>query len=116
MTKDDVLKGARGRPVPFEFDGCTVLLMPLQVRDRLELFEYVREHGQEPGSGIELQRRLVLKAVSDESGRPLLEPGDLDGFALPTFEAIAAEVSRRNGTDGKAAGEPGKGGSPTTTS
>lgn len=115
MTKADVLAGAKGRPLPFEFDGFTFLLRPLNVADRLELFEYLREHGKEPGSGIEVQRRIVLKAVCDEAGNLLLESADLEGFGLPTFEAIADEASRRSGTDGKASGEPGKEPSPTTS-
>ncbi|VTS03530.1 unnamed protein product [Gemmata massiliana] len=116
MTKDDVLKGARGKPVPFEFDGLTLLLRPLSFGERSELFAWGREHAQEPGSGLALQARLVLFAVCDESGSPILEPADLNQFGVGLVDALAQEIARRNGIDGQGAGEPGKGPSPTTPS
>lgn len=116
MTKADVLAGARGKPVPFEFEGFGCLLRPLTFGERQELFEWSREHGTEPGSGLTLQAKVVALAVCDAGGNKLLEEADLIGFAVPIAEAIATEVARRNGVEGKAAGEPGKGGSPTTTS
>ncbi len=116
MTKDDVLRAARGKPVPFEFDGFGCLLRPLSYGERQELFAWGREHAQEPGSGLVLQGRLVLMTVCDENGGPLLEPGDLAQFGGLLVDAIAIEVTRRNGIDGQGAGEPGKGASPTTTS
>lgn len=116
MTKADVLAGARGRPVPFEFDGFRCLLRPLSFGERQELFQWSRDHGEEPGSGLALQAKVVAMAVCDEAGNRLLDESDLVGFAVPIAEAVATEVARRNGVDGKAAGEPGKGASPTTTS
>jgi hypothetical protein len=121
MTKDDVLKGARGKPTPFKLqraDGQVFecLLRPMTYGERRELFDFSRDHGNEPGSGMELQARVVTLTVCDESGKPLLEPADLGGFDVEVIEAIAAEVARRNGVDGRKAGEPGKGESPTTPS
>ena len=116
MTRDDVLRGARGKPVPFEFDGFTCLLRPLSYGERQELFAWSRDRGQEPGSGLALQGRLVLMAVCDENGATLLEPGDLNQFGGPLVDALALEVARRNALDGQGAGEPGKGQSPTTPS
>lgn len=116
MTKADLLAGARGRPVPFELDGFSCLLRPLTFGDRQALFDYIRERGEEPGSGVGLQAKIVTLAVCDEQGQPLLTEADLAGFAVPIAEAIATEVARRNGIDGKGAGAPGKAASPTTTS
>ncbi|AMV30055.1 hypothetical protein VT84_37020 [Gemmata sp. SH-PL17] len=116
MTKDDVLRAARGKPVPFEFDGFTCLLRPLSYGERQELFAWGREHAQEQGSGLALQGRLVLMALCDETGVALLEPTDLNQFGGPLVDAIALEITRRNGLDGQGSGEPGKGQSPTTPS
>ncbi len=121
MTKDDVLKGARGKPTPFEFargDGQTFkcLLRPLTYGERRDLFDFSRDHGNEPGSGMELQARILTLTVCDENGKPLLEPADLRDVDVEVIEAVAAEVARRNGVDGRKAGEPGKGESPTTPS
>lgn len=116
MTKADVLAGARGKPVPFEFEGFRCLLRPLSFGERSDLFAWSREYGDKPGSGLELQGKVVLLAVSDEQGVPLLAEPDLRDIDGRIMEAITAEVARRNGVDGKAAGEPGKGASPTTTS
>jgi len=116
VTKTDVLNGAKGKPVPFEFEGFTCLLRPLLWPERHALIEYVRDHGSEPGSGLELQTRFVLAGVSDADGKPLLERDDIEAFSVTIADAVAKEVAKRNGLDGKAAGEPGKGASPTTTS
>lgn len=116
MTKADVLAGAKGKPVPFEFEGFKCLLRPLSFGERSDLFAWSREHGEEPGSGLVLQGKVVLLAVSDENGSPLLDEPDLREIDGRIMEAISTEVARRNGVDGKAAGEPGKGASPTTTS
>lgn len=116
MTKSDVIAGARGKPVLFEFEGFRCLLRPLSFGERSDLFAWSRAHGEEPGSGLELQTKVALLGVCDEKGAPLLEAADLREFDGRVVEAISSEVARRNGVDGKAAGEPGKGASPTTTS
>lgn len=116
MTKQDVLNGARGKPVPFTGpDGFACLLRPLKWGERKELLEWLREHGEEPGSAMLLQEKFIVAAVCDESGAPILTAEDLNGFDGPTADAVANEVAKRNGLDGKA-GEPGKSPSPATTS
>lgn len=121
MTKEDVLKGAKGKPAPFTLnrDGCEpfkCLLRPLTYGERRDLFDFSQQHGTEPGSGMELQARVVTLTVCDAEGKPILDAADLRGFDVEVIEAIAAEVARRNGIDGKKAGEPGKDTSPTTPS
>jgi hypothetical protein len=107
VNKQDVLKGARGKPVPFEADGFRCFLRPLTWGERRELFEWGRENGEKPGSGLELQERMILAALCDEGGKPLLEAADLKEFDGPLMDALAKEITRRNALDGKA-GEPGK--------
>ncbi len=109
MTKADLLSAAKGKPVPFEGpDGFSCLLRPLTWGERKGLFEWLGAHRDDPGSGLELDQKLILAAVCDEAGVNVLDPEDLTGFALHVSEAIAKEVAKRNGMDGKA-GEPGKG-------
>lgn len=116
MTKQDVINGARGKPAPFDGpDGFACLLRPLTWGERKELLEWLRQHGEEPGSAMLLQEKFLLAGVSDDQGKPLLAAEDLAGFAGPIADAVAKEVARRNGLDG-GAGEPGKSPSPTTTS
>lgn len=108
MTKADLLSAARGKPVSFDGpDGFTCLLRPLSWGERKELFDWLTAHRDEPGSGLELESRLITLAVCDGSGATLLVAGDLTDFALNVSDAVAKEVARRNGMDGKA-GEPGK--------
>lgn len=108
MTKADVLAGARGKPVPFESDGFKCLLRPLSFGERQDLFAWLQSHRDEPGSALVLQAKLIVSGVCDEAGLPLLEPADVRDFGGPLADELAKEIGRRNGLDGKAAGEPGK--------
>lgn len=98
MTAQDVIAGAKGKPVPFEFDGFSCLLRPLTYGERNELFAW-RERN-DPKLGEELPRWLLTRAVCDESGRPILAPGDLDGFDLRVVDAVANAVLLRAGIGG----------------
>lgn len=113
MTKADVLAGAKGKPTEFTFEEFKCLLRPLTFGERRELFEWHEKHKDEAGSGMRLQEKFLLYAVCDETGKKLLDEVDLDDFAGPIADAVAKEVARRNGLDGKAGGEQGNGLAPT---
>ena len=105
MTKADLLNAVKLAPVPFDGPGgFHCLLRPLTWGERRALFDWHKQHEATAGAGLELQARLITLAVSDESGAPLLEAADLDGFGLELVDALAAEVAKRNGLGGA----PGK--------
>lgn len=112
MKKQDVLNGARGKPKEFVGpDGFQCLLRPLTWGERKELLEWLKEHGQEPGSGLQLQEKLLLAGISDAEGKPLLTAEDLKDFDGSIADAVTKEIQARNGMD-----QSGNGPSPTTTS
>lgn len=89
MTADDVIKGAQGKPVPFEFYGFTYLLRPLTRAEILKLRD-----GSE--SGIEIQSRIVALVVCDEAGKPLLAESQVALLPNAAIEALADEIAKRN--------------------
>jgi hypothetical protein len=107
MTKADVIAGLAGKPVPFTVHGLDVLLRPLRYSDRTEAFNWYRDNKDAPNAGVGLQRKLVAMSVCDESGSLLLSEADVDLLDSLKIDAIAKEISRRSGTDGKDE-EPGK--------
>lgn len=91
MTADDVIAGARGKPVPFEFGGFTYLLRPLTRSEMLGVFE-VKD-------GYATQAALLALAVCDESGVPVLSESDVPELPNAAIDAVAREILRRNGVD-----------------
>lgn len=88
MTTEDVIRGAQGKPVPFEFGGYTYLLRPLtrvEVRSLRELAD-----------GVTVQERIISLAVCDESGKILLEPSQVPSLPNASINALADEIAKRN--------------------
>lgn len=113
MTKADVLAGLAAKPLPFSAsDGFAVLLRPLRYGDRSDVMLWVREHKDEDGMGVTLQKKLAALSICDEAGGLVLSEAEIDGLDPLAIDAIAKEVARRSGLDGK--DEPGKM-PPTTT-
>lgn len=101
MTKADVLAGIAAVPVPFELkNGARVLLRPIRFGDRLELAKWWDSAKGEPAAGAELLRRLVVLSLSDASGNQLLTAEDVSILDAGAVDAIAEEVSKRNGIGG----------------
>lgn len=113
MTKSDVLAGAKGKPVEFVSGEFKCLLRPLSFGERRELFDWHTAHKDVPGSGLALQEKVLLAAVCDERGAALLTADDLADFDGALADTVAQEIMRRNGLDGRAAGESGNGSAPT---
>ena len=108
MTADDVIKAASGKPREFLLDGVRFFLRPLKVKERRELFAWSEAEGGKPGSGEELQARLITLAVCDPKGASILSRDHLNEMDAPIVDALAKEIARRNGLSAEGKAEPGK--------
>lgn len=91
MTAEDVIAGAMGKPVPFEYLGYTYHLRPIT---RLELRDL--NAGRENGDGALLQAKVVALAVCDEAGKPLLTVEQVPQLPNAAIDALCDEIARRN--------------------
>jgi hypothetical protein len=111
MTAEDVLNGARGKPVPFEFYGFTYLLRPISRAELMAWHKWHGAQGERPDLGWESQAKIVALAVCDEGGKALLTEEQVASLPNAAIDAIADEVARRNW----GASAAGKAEAPVTT-
>lgn len=95
MTKEELLRAARGKPSPFEFGGVTYLLLPLPWGEFKELQGAYK--GADADAAELLTFEVVARAVCDESGARLLDAADVAHLPLSAINAVFHEVARRSG-------------------